>query len=143
MRFELIYGGKTNAWCHAACPEAIKSPLQKGDGGRRAAEPGRVRVLHASLVPSSCDEHHKIWPSRLVSFKALHKPRCFGFLNSLKSRRGLHLPRTACVGTEGKPKTRLLGETRCRFPRPFSLREDACPQPTAPFSAATAPVRRR
>lgn len=33
MCFKLIYSRKRNAWFHAACPEAIKPPLQKEQRG--------------------------------------------------------------------------------------------------------------
>lgn len=90
--------------------------LCKRGTGDTAAERGWVQVLHASLVPSSCDKHHKIWPSRLVLLQSTSQAAVFWLLN-YSSRRGLHLPSTACVGTEATPKTWFLGETRCQGAR--------------------------
>lgn len=87
---------------------------KRSDGGmhthahkqnRWQAELGWEQVLYASLVPNSCYKHHKIWPSRLVSFKALYKPLCLAF--KLQFPEGASPPQDSLCGNGGK--TLLLG----------------------------------
>lgn len=130
MCFRLI-SRECSAWIRAACPEAIKAPLQwecwdtHRDTGWHNWEHWE-QVLHAPLVPRSCQRHHKTWPSRLVSFKSFVPLRAVVFWLP----EGDSPPRTACVGAEERPCSGinlLCASGWGQFPGPYCLHKDICP----------------
>lgn len=140
MCFRLI-SRECSAWFRAACPETIKASLQ-GEcwdthththrdtgmaqlGALGALGAGPARFTGAQLLlPASQDLAIKACllqsPLRAVVF----------WLLNCSSQRGIHSPRTACVGTEESPcsgKNLLCASGWGQFPGPFSLHKDICP----------------
>lgn len=121
---------------------------KRGDGGhssqaRVGAGPARftcaqlLQRASQDLAIKACSPSKHFTSRCVLAFK-------------LQFPEGASPPQHSLCGNGGNTKNLVSGRNplprrargRGQFPHPFSLPEDVCPQPTAPFSATTAPVRR-